>query len=554
MKRWKKGLSLLMIVVLTLVMIAACAPAASTPSSTPSGGTAATPAPATAAPPAPAPGTEERLVISYTCPQVVEGLNYNTDCEYSMWILEMFNFEFQGNNVGWGDWHNLVSTWIMAQDMTDVGIFNYGDGTHSDAANFVEQGLIYRLPDDWKTRWPGVASVYAVTGLGPMLEELYGGTYFLPRARFFFNLPGDPLANHWSLWMRSDWVEAVGFEVRNHYTIPEVLEIGRLIKEQDPGNIGPALVPISMDTGNSASFFLRANSTHWDAFFLDSDGEYKWGAAQPETYEGLLHWYEAYASGILDPEFFLLTHDQDRDKFRTLGIAGVSYLGGQTADVERFRIDFTNDTGIDGSAFNLATLLGVNGNYHQRDLINFWGAVFFNPSIDEAKFERWMDLMEFTASPEGYPGTQMGIKGVDWDRDASGQIISLVPPGTLLAGAVGEAKYPSLGHVLGSSILWDDLAFDNPNIGESFRNESRALYANRAAMATDKSFAKVNWELWTNVTDNIRTARGISYSDSFANMVTSATSVANLETIYNDWIASQMAIIQPVLDELNALR
>jgi putative aldouronate transport system substrate-binding protein len=65
-----------------------------------------------------------------------------------------------------------------------------------------------------------------------MLEQRFGGTYFIPRARFYYNLPGDPLANHWSLWMRSDWVAAVGKKVQNHYTIPEVHEIARLIKNR----------------------------------------------------------------------------------------------------------------------------------------------------------------------------------------------------------------------------------------------------------------------------------------------------------------------------------
>lgn len=73
-------------------------------------------------------------------------------------------------------------------------------------------------------------------------------------------------------------------------------------------------------------------------------------------------------------------------------------------------------------------------------------------------------------------------------------IISLVPEGTLLAGPVGDAKYPSLGHVLGSVILWDDLAFDNPNIGQKYRDESRALYANRSEMCTPETFAKVDWD------------------------------------------------------------
>ena len=169
----------------------------------------------------------ERVVIHYSCPQVVEGYDYNTGDDYSKFILDKFNFEFQGKNVPWGEWHNMLSTWIMAQDMPDVAIFNYGDGTHADASNFVDQGLIKRLPDDWKTRWPNVAKVYETTSLGPMLEDLYGGTYFIPRARFFYNLPGDPLANHWSLWVRSDWVAAVGKEVKNNYTIPEILEIAK---------------------------------------------------------------------------------------------------------------------------------------------------------------------------------------------------------------------------------------------------------------------------------------------------------------------------------------
>ena len=423
--------------------------------------------------------------------------------------------------------------------------------TAADAAKFVEQGLLKRLPDDWKTRWPGLAAVYGTTALGPMLDEMYGGTYFLPRARFYFNLPGDPLANHWSLWMRSDWIEAVGKEVKNHYTIPEVLEIAQLIMDQDPGDVGPALVPISMDNGNSANFFLRANSTYWDSFYKNADGKYVWGAADTETLEGLKLWYEAYSKGLLDPEFYLLTYEKDMEKFQTLGTAGISYLGGQTADVERFRIDFTSRTGIDGDAFLIATLLGADGNYHQRDLINFWGTICFKPDISDAVFERWMDLMEFTASEEGYPGTQMGIKGVDWDREEDGTIVSLVEPGTLLAGAIGEAKYPSLGHVLGSSILWDDLAFDNPNIGKSYRDESRALYANRYEFSTPETFAKVDWTLWLHNTEAMRRAKGIDYATEFSNMVTTATSEEDLVEIYNEWLQSQMGLIQPVLDELN---
>ena len=494
---------------------------------------------------------EEQVTITYACPQVVEGFDFTNGDDYVSWMSEKFNYVFETTNVPWGEWHSMLSTWIMAQNMPDVVIYNYGEGTHADAANFVEQGLIKRLPDDWKTRWPGVAEVYEVTSLGPMLEDLYEGTYFIPRARFFYNLIGNPLADHWSLWMRTDWTEAVGKEVKNNYTIPEVLEIARLFKEEDPGDLGANLVPISMSAGNASRFFLEANSTHWDTFYKGDDGKYVWGAAADQTLEGLKLWYQAFNEGILDPEFYLLEHEQDMEKFQTIGTAGVSYLGAQTADVWNYREGFMNDTGNDPDDMKFATLLGTDGNYHQRDLINFWGAIAFNPDIEDKVFERWMDVMEFQVSEDGYVQTAMGLKGVDWDRDENGDLVSLVPDDVLLVGSPGEAKYPSLGHVVGSVILWDDLAFDNPNIGEEYREESKALYQNRYDLSTPETFTEVDWDIWTHDTENMRRARGIDYATEFANMVTNATSEDNLVELYNNWIEEQMALIQPVLDELN---
>ena len=62
----------------------------------------------------------ERVKIHYAGPQVVEGYDYNTGDEYSKFILNKFNFEFESSNVPWGEWHSTLSTWIMAQDMPDV--------------------------------------------------------------------------------------------------------------------------------------------------------------------------------------------------------------------------------------------------------------------------------------------------------------------------------------------------------------------------------------------------------------------------------------------------
>ncbi|MCL2453402.1 MAG: hypothetical protein FWD08_07130 [Alphaproteobacteria bacterium] len=214
---------------------------------------------------------------------------------------------------------------------------------------------------------------------------------------------------------------------------------------------------------------------------------------------------------------------------------------------------FERDTGVTQDALLLGTLLGTDGNYHQRDLINFWGAICFSPDIDDAVFERWMDVLNFTSSEDGYVYTAMGLKGVDWDRDENGELVSLLEEGVILAEAPGIGKYPSLGHVLGSVILWDDLALSNPNIGKAHRDASRALYMTRYEHSTPETFAAVDWDLWMHFSPAMRTARGIDYRSDYANLITTATSEDHLVELYNQWIAERMPVISPVLHELNAL-
>lgn len=66
------------------------------------------------------------------------------------------------------------------------------------------------------------------------------------------------------VYIRKDWAQAVGFELKEHYTIPEFLEYARLIKEKDPGNVGDRLVPIGVNASNANSLFVRNSSTHTD--------------------------------------------------------------------------------------------------------------------------------------------------------------------------------------------------------------------------------------------------------------------------------------------------
>ena len=60
--------------------------------------------------------------------------------------------------------------------------------------NYANQEAIYRLPDDWKERWPNVAKTQENVPAAAMAEEQLGGTYFLYRPVFSRIVPVNVLA------------------------------------------------------------------------------------------------------------------------------------------------------------------------------------------------------------------------------------------------------------------------------------------------------------------------------------------------------------------------
>jgi putative aldouronate transport system substrate-binding protein len=195
----------------------------------------------------------------------------------------------------------------------------------------------------------------------------------------------------------------------------------------------------------------------------------------------------------------------------------------------------------------MATVLGEDGNYHQEGLINFWGTTIFKPDIDEEKFERYMDILDYNCTAEGMLQTNIGFKDIDWAYDAKGEYKLFPSAEQAASGTAG--KYPSLGsHSVGVSILSDDFAFDNPNYTKASRMLSKQLYAERCKIATPDTFTKVDWDLYCYDSPNMRKA-SFDYNTELANLVTME---GDIETNWRKWIESKKPIVQPVLDELNA--
>ncbi|WP_274652107.1 ABC transporter substrate-binding protein [Paenibacillus humicola] len=489
----------------------------------------------------------KHVSFTYASVQAIDGVDYTKGDALAKYYSQKFNYDMKVSALNWDNWDQNLRIWINSGDMPDVAVYNFN---YPDAASFVEQGLLKKLPDDWKTRWPNVAAVYNETSLGPEMEKKFGGTYFLPRARFMHNLPGDPLPNHPSLYLRTDWAKAVGFPVKSAYTTSEIIQYGKLIKEKDPGHAGAKLIPLAEDTASAVDLFVGRNSTYYQGFYKDKDGKYKWGGASPDTLNGLKLLSEAYRSGVLSKNFYTVKNQEHGSYFNVNGTAGAVFTQAPTSNLQTYYDDFKTNTKLDPyQNIDMATVLGDDGHYHQTDLINYWGTVIFNPNLSDDVFDRYMDILDYNSTPEGDIITNMGLKDVDWTYDGSGKVKSLYDPvkeGKPLGGTTG--KYPSNGYLLGSMILFDDFAFDNPNYDQRVRDISKQLYADRVKMGTPDTFPKVDWDLYTYDSPAMRRAQ-FDYDTEYANLVTMP---GDIEANWQNWVKSKMPLIQPVLDELNA--
>ena len=462
--------------------------------------------------------------------------------DFHKFFKEKFNIAWDYNYVEWGSWDEKLRVWINSDDLPDVSIWNYN---YTDFENYVNQGLLYEFPDDWKERWPNAAKAYEASPLNQELEERFGGTYVMLRPIYVYNAQTDPVVNQIGVvGLRKDWAEAVGFELKDSYTVQETLEYARLVKEQDPGNLGDQLIPLCLDPNNAMTHFVSSQCNHArteTAIYKNDEGVYTWGPAEEEVLEALKVYQQAYREGLLDPEFYLL-NDDDKDKFYINGTAAMYQMGGvaefrQTCDTE-----MDKNLGLDSDeVVHTGIVNGDDGKYHNVVLgANYWSSLIFSPNISDENFERIMDLIDWTCTEEGQNVCNMGLEGVDWEYQ-DGEAVSLLGEDTNVYDKYG-ARIESL------YILEDDFAVNNPSIKEEYRTRMNDLAQLKLDNAQGE-YDDFDWDLEF-YSSKAKDQAQLDYAAEYANLIVQE---GDLETNWRNWVDEKMVLIQPYLDELNSM-
>ena len=487
----------------------------------------------------------EKLTISWVYSGISEGVDYTGD-DFGKYLCERFNFEPDVIACTFDNWVERMRIWINSGDMPEVCTYDFYN--YSELARYAEEDAVYRLPDDWEQRWTNVSSAQGYVPAADIVRNNLGGTYILLRPVFSTNKPVDKLSYHMLMYMRKDWMLACGVELKDTYTIGEFIEIARLFKENDPGNIGPGLIPICADNGNMMHLLPRQIYTRAisEVFYIGDDGKYHWGPADEPTLEGLLLYKQIYDEGLLDPEFYTLELSfGDQYKFYGEGNVGMVTADGMAGRMTLFESNLRDNLNLEfDDVIHIAQPVGNDGKYHQAEQANYWASVIFAPDIKQNVFERAMDIIDFQASVEGQRFLNMGFEGVDWEFGPDGDYVNLRPAGQRLS-----EKYPSANGAWGSSLcLGDNFAFESPANKKEYRDTVTKFYLLRDELGQDNTtFVDIDYNVLF-YTSPARSQASMELREEYAQLVLMD---GDLETNWRKWVDEKMLVIQPVIDELN---
>lgn len=477
-------------------------------------------------------------------------INYDGDAFGQFW-QDKFNvtIDLTAATMDSSDWTERLRIWINSGDMPDVAhwAFNYGE-----LADYAAQDAVYRFPDDWKERWPNVAKTQSYVPGAAVAEEKLGGTYVLFRTIFANHRPSERLSYHALLYMRKDWMEACGVEIKETYSPSELVEIAEKFRDQDPGGLGSQLVPISIHTYDMLKLYPGTDFTPaMDGYYYkDENGQFQWAPADERTLESLKKYQNLYTSGLLDPEFYTLTRYEGTEKFYIGGTAGIVLDDGMGYMIQsRMEDGLQKNLGLDpDEVLHIAQLVGEDGKYHYREDMNFYGSIIFSPNLTDEEFERAMDILDFCSTEEGQEIINMGFEGEDWELDENGEYVSLLPNEiTGNASSILGSKYPSADVFFGGIILGDDFQFVNPNYTKETRDIISHFYELRDELSDETTLLPRDYDLEF-YSSRAKTQANMDLAGEYAQLILKE---GDLETNWKNWVDEKMQLVQPLLDELN---
>ena len=457
-------------------------------------------------------------------------------------FCDPYNIDIEMIGIPWSAFGDTNSVMIMGQTMYDWMMITWDYNTY---LSYVQQGLLKEMPENFEEKYPNIAHAFQASGIADYLY-VDGVAYGTPMPIFFNFAPKSYYLNMMAAYYRVDWAEELGFHWGAGVSLTEFEAYLKACVEHDMAGNGQTLGLTSSNTiGSFMNIFNDSYST-----FVNVDGTYVWGPTLDSTVEGIKEIKKAYSEGMIDPDFFTLDSFAGKNKFAA-GLSAATHQTGTCANYSLI-LDAATAAGMENAVEKIKPIMLTDdqGVWHGGEVKNFWCINVFNPDIDDEKYERILDLLDYLYTKEAEEVVNMGIKGVDWDIEEDGHYVSYLDPAVY---ANIRQKYASGWFWRDTSICLDEFDLVNPTYPQAVLDNVNAVYDYRYNSAEEHGYTKLD-----NNVQFLATEAKKNYSVDIGTEITRIVcddkiSMDDVQAEWQKFIDANKAIWQPVVDDLNNL-
>lgn len=461
------------------------------------------------------------------------------------YFCDKFNVDIDMIGVSPDSLNETNNIMIPAGTMYDWMLWDFNYTTY---ASYVDQGLLKPLPQGWEEKYPNLFGAMQVNGI---LEKLYidGQVYAIPKTIYYNFAKGDTALWHMMLYYRTDWLETLGMEPwGDTVTISQVMDFCKAAVEKDMAGNGNT-IGLCGSTNHLTTLLMQMYNGYFDTFTA-VDGKYVWGPTLDKTVDGIANIKKLYSEKLLDPDFYLATRDAAQNLFCS-GMAACNYTNGTVSNFTSI-LKNAKAAGIADAEKNIRSVVVTDdqGVWRGAETSNYWLASIFSPSLDDAKFDRILSLIDYLFTEEAELIINMGLEGVDWEKDGNGGYKILMES----SYANVREKYPSCWFWRFMALCPDEFSLVNPAENQAVQQAVNAAYEARTLSAAKNGYVKLDY--------NVNFLGTQSKADYSVNIVDEVVRIAvdekitqeNIAKEWNSFIENYRQIWQPVADDLNAAK
>ncbi len=460
------------------------------------------------------------------------------------YVLEKFNIELDLISTNLSDVNEKARVWAAGGDIPEVFWFDFKVSMTGEVNEWIDAGLFSPLPEINADTYPNLAKLN---------DTMTSKSILMPDGQQYFWLPSrgfDSFGHIGSIhfYYRADWAEELGM-YQDEYTWEEMLALNKAFIEQDPGGngAGKTIGMVSATWAYPGFAGLDQYEPYWDGFKL-VDGEYVWGPSLDTTMEGIKEVKRLYDEGQIWEDLPLAKSGSESTGRYEAGQSGIIYSNFPVNGIESIMNNLEkNEPGVDVSkAMQLMRVTTPDGEKLVSQNEEFYGALAFREDIDPEKMSRFMDMMEFIASPEGWEMRVYGIEGEDytksgdeytilWEKDENGTLIKPFP---------NEDRLFSMVH------LTSGLAHTIPTYREEAR-QARIDQIEWTSNSDELVYSEIDYAYSAfSAPNKDKYNLGTEANDKVKELIMSSD---DIEKDFSEWVAATQPKADLILEELNTL-